>query len=429
MKPAVVILGAGKGTRMKSSTPKVLHKIANHSMLSLIIKEAQKISDDITVVVAHQADRVESEIGDEISNIKFLRQDDKNYPGTGGALRGFRCEKERVLILNGDMPLIESSELQKLLDVEADIVMTSINLDNPTGYGRVVEVNGEVQKIVEEKDASTDEKLINSVNAGVYLFRSSILNKHLLNIDNSNASGEYYLTDLIELTVNSGGSVKSAIVSKENFMGVNSKKQLSEAEEIFLDRVRDRAMISGVTMHLPKTIFIDPDVRFIGESDIEQNVTILGKTTIKESHIKAGTVIEDSYIDNSTIGVTAHIRPDSHIVDSKIGNFVEVKKSQLKGVKSGHLTYIGDSEIDEGTNIGAGVITCNYDGKAKHKTKIGKNVFVGSDSQLVAPVTISDDVMIGAGSTITADAPKGSLAISRIKMKIINGFFYKFFGK
>jgi bifunctional UDP-N-acetylglucosamine pyrophosphorylase/glucosamine-1-phosphate N-acetyltransferase len=220
------------------------------------------------------------------------------------------------------------------------------------------------------------------------------------------------------------------LVDEEHFKGVNSKFDLAIAEEIMQARIKERWMKEGVSMQLPSTIYIEEGVTFNGESIIENGARLCGNTLIENVHIKSGSVIEDSIIKNSDIGPLAHIRPHSHIEDTHIGNFVEVKKSTLKGVKAGHLSYLGDAQIDEGTNVGAGVITCNYDGKAKYQTIIGKNVFIGSDSQLVAPVIIEDDVMIAAGTTVTAGKiEKGSLSVSRAPLKSVAGFYYKFFGK
>ena len=227
-----------------------------------------------------------------------------------------------------------------------------------------------------------------------------------------------------------GLSIVPLLVDEEHFKGVNSKKDLADSEEIMQERIRINHMNNGVIMQLPSTIYIEEGVTFEGECIVENGCRITGESKIINSHIKAGSVVEDSIMKNSDCGPMAHLRPLSNIEDTHIGNFVEVKKSRLKGVKAGHLSYLGDSEIDEGTNIGAGTITCNYDGKQKYKTIIGKNVFIGSDSQLVAPVTIEDDVMIAAGTTVSSGrVEQGSLALSRVKLKIIKNFYYKFFGK
>ncbi len=429
MSISVVILSAGKGTRMKSNTPKVLHKISGKPMISHVIDASKKISDDITVVIYHQAERVREVIEKEYKDIKFHIQDVENFPGTGGALRGITPKYNRTLILNGDMPLVTDNSLKNLIDGDSDINISVIKLDNPSGYGRVVIENQEVKQIVEEKDCNPIQKEINSVNGGVYSIKSELLERYIPKLNNFNSQKEYYLTDIIEMAVKEGRIVKPIFVPEEEFKGVNSKLDLATAEEIMQRRIKDSLMLNGTIMHLPDTIYIDINASFEGESIIESGVSIIGKSQIINSHIKANSVIEDSIIDNSSIGPMGRVRPQSHIQDTHIGNFVEVKKSNLNGVKAGHLSYIGDATIEEGTNIGAGVITCNYDGKAKYKTKIGKNVFVGSDTQIVAPITIEDDVIIGAGTTVTKDIKEGSLAISRVPLKIVADFFYKFFKK
>jgi bifunctional UDP-N-acetylglucosamine pyrophosphorylase/glucosamine-1-phosphate N-acetyltransferase len=218
-------------------------------------------------------------------------------------------------------------------------------------------------------------------------------------------------------------------VQEEEFKGVNSKLDLAHAEEIMQRRIRTEWMKAGVSMRLPETIYIDCRVTFEGECVLENGVSLQGNSHIISSHIKTHTIIEDSHIENSDVGPVGRIRPQSRILNSHVGNFVEVKKSTLTGVKAGHLAYIGDATIGEGTNLGAGVITCNYDGKTKYKTIIGKNVFVGSDTQIVAPVTIADDVLIAAGTTVNRDVEKGNLVISRTQMKTVKNFFYKFFGQ
>ena len=426
---SIVILAAGQGTRMKSNLPKVLHTISDKPMIWHIIKEAKKLSDDISVVLYHKAQIIKEYIQKEFDNINFILQDHANYPGTGGALKAYHPKKEKVLVLNGDMPLIQAKELEQFLAVEADIVMSVIELENPSGYGRVVICNNEVEKIVEQKDASEDELCISSVNAGVYLFNKEVLEKFLPKLSNNNAQKEYYLTDIIALAKKEGYTIKPLFVKEESFKGVNSKADLAAAEEIMQDRIKQKWMQKGVIFRLPKTSFIGIEVEFDGECEVESGCVIKGKSTIKQSHIKANSVIEDATISFCSIGPLARIRPKSKLQDTHIGNFVEVKNSRLNGVKAGHLSYLGDSQIDEGTNVGAGTITCNYDGKQKHKTIIGKNVFIGSDTQLVAPVKIEDDVIIAAGTTVTKDVEKGCLAISRTPLKIVKDFYYKFFGK
>jgi bifunctional UDP-N-acetylglucosamine pyrophosphorylase/glucosamine-1-phosphate N-acetyltransferase len=429
MNISVIVLGAGKGTRMKSNNPKVLHKISGKSMISHVIDSVKDISDDIVVVLSHQAKRIKDELNREYNNLKFHIQDLENFPGTAGALRGISPRYEKVLILNGDMPLITKESIGKLIEKDGDINLSVLELENPKGYGRVVIENGEIREIVEEKDCSPTQRDIKSVNGGVYCLKREVLEEYIPRIDNSNAQKEYYLTDIIKLAVDDSRVVNPIFVDKSEFKGVNSKYDLAVAEEIMQKRIKRELMESGVTMRLPDTIFIDINSQFEGEVTLESGVSILGDSKIVNSHIKSNSIVESSIVKDSEVGPMARVRPESNIIDSKIGNFVEVKKSTLNGVKAGHLSYLGDSTIDEGTNIGAGVITCNYDGKAKHKTIIGKNVFVGSDSQLVAPIIIEDSVMVGAGTTVTKNIKEGSLAISRVKLKVVKDFFYKFFGR
>lgn len=430
MNISIAIMAAGLGTRMKSTLPKVLHEISGFEMLYHIIKEAQKISDDIHVILYHQADLVQEKMNRHFKNIHYSIQDHQNFPGTGGAIRGVVPEYERLLVLNGDMPLLEAENMQNFTHLDADVVMSAFTCKEPFGYGRVImDTHYNVEKIVEEKDASVEEKKVTAVNAGVYLFKTDFLKENLPKLSNTNSQKEYYITDLIALANAEDKTVKALFVDEATFMGVNSKYHLSQAEELMQDRIKRRFMEQGVSMRLPHTIYIEADVEIKGECKLENGVTLLKGTVLESSHIKAHSVIEKSIIKNSDIGPMARIRPDSFIEDTHIGNFVEIKKSTLKGVKAGHLSYLGDATIDEGTNIGCGTITCNYDGKGKYKTIIGKNVFVGSDTQLVAPVTIADDVLIASGTTVTKDIPKGALAINREPLKIIEGFFYKFFGK
>ena len=429
MSLSIIILAAGKGTRMKSSTPKVLHKISGKPMLFHIIDESLNLTSDITVILSHKFDLVKDTIEEKYKNLKILRQDLQNFPGTGGALKGLEFNTKKVLILNGDMPLIKSKTLKKLINSNADIAMSILNLNDPTGYGRVVIKENLVKEIVEQKDCNKEIESIKSVNAGVYSFNAKLLNTLIPKLNNNNTQKEYYLTDTIKLAVDIGKKIEPIVVNENEFMGVNSKYHLSLADNFMQNRIKKELMENGIIMQNPNSIYIDSKTKFEGECILENGVVIKGECKIINSHIKAYSVIEDSIIDNSDIGPLAHIRPKSNIKDTHIGNFVEVKKSNLNGVKAGHLSYLGDSTIDEGTNIGAGVITCNYDGKAKYNTNIGKNVFVGSDSQLVAPVNIQDNTIIAAGSTITEDVPSGALAISRIKQKIVYGFFSKFFKK
>ncbi|XOB61991.1 bifunctional UDP-N-acetylglucosamine diphosphorylase/glucosamine-1-phosphate N-acetyltransferase GlmU [Campylobacterota bacterium DY0563] len=427
---SIIILAAGAGTRMKSTTPKVLHKISGKPMLYFSIKESLKLSDDITVVLYHQAKKVKEEIEKLFKDVKinFVIQDHEKFPGTGGAVMGITPKYAKTLVLNGDMPLIQSSELEKF-DLDATIVMSVLELKSADGYGRVVIEQGNVKKIVEQKDASESELKINTANAGIYQFETKFLLENLPKLSNNNAQKEYYITDLIEMAIEQGKVLKPIVVNEENFKGVNSKVELADAEVIHQNRIKKEFLKEGVIMRMPETIFIEEGVKIEGESIIENGVSLLDNAVIINSHIKTNSIVENSILEDSDIGPMARVRPGSKLKNTHLGNFVETKKAILTGVKAGHLSYLGDCEIDEGTNVGAGCITCNYDGVNKHKTIIGKNVFIGSDCQLVAPITIEDDVILAAGTCATKNISKGSLAINRAPMKLIKDFYYKFFGK
>lgn len=431
---SIIILAAGAGTRMKSTLPKVLHKISGKPMLYYSILESLKLSDDVTVVLYHQASLVqetmETFFKEEVqsSKVKFTIQDHENFPGTGGAVMGITPSHAKTLVLNADMPLIQAEELEKF-DNDATIVMSVLELQSADGYGRVVIENDQVVKIVEQKDANENELAITTANAGIYQFDTAFLLENLPKLNNNNAQKEYYITDLVEMAIKDNLSLKPLVVSEQNFKGVNSKVELAAAEVIHQNRIKEGFLKAGVIMRLPDTIYIEHGVEIQGESILENGVTLLENAKIINSHIKTNSIVQDSILENSDVGPMARIRPGSHLINTHIGNFVETKKAELNGVKAGHLAYLGDCTIDEGTNIGCGTITCNYDGVKKHQTIIGKNVFVGSDTQLVAPVKIEDDVIIAAGSTITKNIPKGSLAITRAPLKIIADYFYKMFGK
>ncbi len=428
-KISIIILAAGKGSRMKSPKAKVLHSISGKPMLYHIIKASLELSNDISVVIAHQKEEVQSQMEEFFDDINFVVQDAQNFPGTGGAMKNVSPKNEKVLVLNGDMPLITAQALQGFLDTDADVIMSIFDLKDPSGYGRVIiDANNQVQYIVEQKDASAEELLTTAVNAGIYAFSKSVIETYIPQLSDDNAQKEYYLTDVVAMAKKDGLSIAPLLVDEEHFKGVNSKVDLSDSEEIMQNRIKTHWMNAGVIMQLPSTIYIESSVTFEGECIVENGCRLTGETLIKESHIKSASVIEDSIVKNSDIGPLAHLRPASYIEDTHIGNFVEVKKSSLKGVKAGHLSYLGDSQIDEGTNIGAGTITCNYDGVKKYKTIIGKNVFIGSDTQLIAPITIEDDVMIAAGTTVPSGVVKsGVLALSRTKMRTVKDYFYKHF--
>lgn len=434
---SIVILSAGFGTRMKSKIPKVLHKICGKEMLFCIIDEVKKISDDLHIVLYNESDLIESKIQSTYPNsgINIHIQNHSEFPGTAGALmKGVGANKktlidtkyDKVLILSGDMPLIRANTLEGFVRDDCEIAMGILELSDASGYGRVVMNENRVQGIVEEKDANDEIKKINLANAGIYCFKKAILEKYLPLLTPNNNQNEYYLTDIIGFA-NDDCKIIGVSAKEDEFMGVNSKMDLAKAESFMLDLLRDRAMKNGVIFRIPSSTYIEFDVEFVGECEIESNCVLKNGSKIIESKILSNSVVEDSIIENSTIGPFARIRPKSHIKDSHIGNFVEVKASILNDVKAGHLSYLGDSIIDSGTNIGAGVITCNYDGIKKHKTIIGKNVFVGSDTQLIAPIKIESNVLIAAGSSVSKNAKDGDLVISRSKQVNKAGFYYQFF--
>lgn len=426
---SIVILAAGSGTRMKSDTPKVLHKICGEELLFYSIECALKLSSDVCVVLGHQAQRVQEAIKKRFANqIQTTLQDCQNFPGTGGAIMAAKdyIQGERVLVLNADMPLIQEQSLRSLI-TSSPISIGVINSSNPFGYGRIILKNNLIEKIVEEKDADLATKAITLINSGIYVFQTSLLLSYLPKLNCNNAQKEYYLTDIISFATQDKVEIAGIKVNEEEFMGINDKAQLAIAEEIMLHRLRKKAMQEGVIMHNPSSIYLDKNVKFEGECEIEAGVQLRGNTLISHSHIKAHSVINDSQIIHSDIGPMAHIRPNCTINSSHIGNFVECKNAKLNKIKAGHLSYLGDCEIDEGSNIGAGVITCNYDGKNKHKTIIGKNVFVGSDSQLIAPLTINDYTLIAAGTTMRKDSQEGDLILSRVEQKNLKNGYFVFF--
>ncbi|AJC94259.1 bifunctional UDP-N-acetylglucosamine diphosphorylase/glucosamine-1-phosphate N-acetyltransferase GlmU [Campylobacter volucris] len=429
MKTSILILAAGLGTRMKSQNPKVLQKISSKPMILHILKQAYKISDDVCIVLSHQKEKVEQVVREHFPHTRFLEQDLQNYPGTAGALRGYESKYDKVLILCGDMPLVKSSDLEKIAFNENDFSVAVFEAKDPKSYGRIVLKEEKIEKIVETKDASKEELAIKACNSGVYAIKAQILKEVLPLIKNDNKAKEYYLTDAVFLAKEKGYVVNAVFVDEQNFMGVNDKIELSLAQDIMQEEIKKEWMKQGVIFHMPATTFISDEVEFIGECEVYENVRIEGKSKIINSIIKSSSVIEDSIVKNSDIGPLAHLRPKCHLKNTHIGNFVECKNALLNGVKAGHLSYLGDCEIDEGSNIGCGSITCNYDGVKKHKTKIGKNVFVGSDTQFIAPVNVEDDVIIAAGSTVYKDVKKGSLYINRAKAEIKEDFFYHKLGK
>ncbi|HEB9351724.1 TPA: bifunctional UDP-N-acetylglucosamine diphosphorylase/glucosamine-1-phosphate N-acetyltransferase GlmU [Campylobacter coli] len=429
MKTSILILAAGLGTRMKSEKPKVLQELCQKSMILHILEKAFTISEDVSVVLSHQKERVEKEILEHFPKTQILEQDLINFPGTAGALKGFTPKNEKVLILCGDMPLVEKTSLEALLQSEGELSLAVFNARDAKSYGRVIIKDDQVEKIVEFKDANEEERKVSICNAGVYVIESKLLAQILPLIDNHNAAKEYYLTDSISLAKKQGASIKAVFVDEDEFMGINDKFELNIAQNLMQEKIKKHWMKQGVIFHLPQSTYIGMDVEFVGECEVYENVRIEGKSKIVNSIIKSSSVIENSIVENSDVGPLAHLRPKCELKDTHIGNFVECKNAKLNGVKAGHLSYLGDCEIESGTNIGCGTITCNYDGVKKHKTIIGKNVFVGSDTQFIAPVKIEDDVIIAAGSSVDCNVESGVLFINRAEKKLIKDYFYKKFQK
>jgi len=438
---AIILLAAGKGTRMKSTVVKVLHPLAGLPMISYPVQAAQVLTPEkLVVVVGHQGEAVEKTLSSK--SVLIVRQEEQLGSGhavavTEDALRTFTGT---VLIMCGDVPLIRVETLRNFLQhhVESRAVVSvlTVMLEDPAGYGRVVRSEaGAIQAIVEHRDAAEAIRAIREINTGIYCAEASFLYPALKKIGRNNDQGEYYLPDIIALAVKEGKPA-AAVVTKDfqEVKGINDRIELAEADQAMRQRILKRHMQDGVTIIDPDSTYIDFAVRIGQDTVIHPNTSIRGTTAIGSNctidmncvisnsvigngvHIKPSSVIDESHISDAvTIGPFAHLRPQTHIEEGgRIGNFVEIKKSRVgKGSKANHLTYIGDSTIGEGVNIGAGTITCNYDGQAKHSTIIEDRVFVGSNTSLVAPITVGKDAVIGAGSTITKDVPPGSLAVER----------------
>ena len=440
----VVILAAGQGTRMKSALPKVLHPLAGLPLVQHVINTSKELKPKfINVVYGHGGEQVQNAIND--SDVNWVLQ--KEQLGTGHAVAQVSdqlSDDELVLILYGDVPLIHLDTLADLLKQASDgISLLTVHLDNPQGYGRIVrDKKGQVENITEEKDANDEIKKIHEVNTGILAVKADLLKGWLSQLDNSNAQNEYYLTDVIAMAVEDNYTVHTTQPDNEyEVMGVNNRIQLSELERYYQNKQAQNLMAGGITLADPtridirgelthgQDISIDINTVIEGNVSIGNNVSIGANCIIKDSKIADDVVILPmSILDNasvgkgSKVGPFARLRPGAVLSEkTHIGNFVEIKKSFVGlGSKVNHLSYIGDSMVGKGVNIGAGTITCNYDGANKHQTIIEDNVFVGSSTQLVAPVKIGKNATIGAGSTITTDVNENELAIARVKQKCIS---------
>jgi bifunctional UDP-N-acetylglucosamine pyrophosphorylase/glucosamine-1-phosphate N-acetyltransferase len=422
---SVVILAAGKGSRMNSELPKVLHQIANNSLLFHVLRVVRQLKlTDITVVASQElSDNHEFKVLQHDLAFKVCLQ--KERLGTAHALSAALevAPNKPVLVLNGDTPLLKAKTLQAMIDKfvssKASIVNLAFKTARPYGYGRLVTDGDKVEKIVEERDASADEKQIKICNAGAYLIASEHITKLLSKIDNNNLAKEYYLTDIIKHASNEGLQAVFTLGSGHEAMGINDKVQLAAAENSMQKRLRSRALKRGVTLIDPNSVFLTHGIKFGKDVVIEPFVVIRRDVEIGNNvRIKSFTHLEGAKIGNTCdIGPFSRIRPKTVINDeSKIGNFIEIKSSTLgQGVKASHLSYIGDAVIGNNCNIGAGTIFCNYDGFRKNHTFIGKNTFVGSNTALVAPLHIGEGAIIGAGSVITEDVDTDDLAIARTR--------------
>lgn len=448
MKITTIILAAGKGTRMRSELPKVLHKIANKPLLEHVYDMSRQLDNNrIKVVYGHGGELVK----DTLSHFDANWVEQKQQLGTGHAVQQVSdqiADSDIVLILYGDVPLLKLSTVKTLLaNVSNDtLALLTVNLQNPTGYGRIIrDTLGEVVKIVEEKDASPEEKRVTEGNTGILALKGDKLKAWLSRLSNSNAQGEYYLTDVIEMAVTDGIKVVTSQADTEaEVLGVNNRMQLSYLERIYQLEQANQLMERGVTLadparfdlrgtidNLGQDIEIDVNVIIEGQNSIGSYVKIGANTQIKNAIIEDGVeIFANCVIENATvgrgsrIGPFARLRPEAVLAENvHIGNFVEIKKSTVAtGSKINHLSYIGDTTVGSGVNIGAGTITCNYDGVNKFRTIIEDGAFIGSDTQLVAPVTIGKNATIGAGSTITKDSPENQLTLSRVKQITIAGW-------
>lgn len=443
MKLEVVILAAGQGTRMRSSLPKVLHPLANRPLLAHVLQTARELSPArLHVVIGHGADAVRDTL--HAPDINWILQEEQL--GTGHAVLQALPSIDpasQVLILYGDVPLLRATTLKGLVD-NAPALLTAV-LDDPTGYGRVVrDGSGQLEGVVEHKDASEAQRDIREINTGVLAYPAALLANYLPRVGNANSQGEYYLPDVLAMAVAEGhcvGALRAAEASE--IMGINDRAQLAEAERIYRSRAASALMTAGVslldplridvrgTLNCDQDVVIDVNCVFEGEVVLGAGVSIGPNCVLRNCRIAAGTAIHAmSHIEQAdigrdcSVGPYARLRPGTQLADgARIGNFVETKQAKIgAGSKVNHLSYIGDVQMGADVNIGAGTITCNYDGIAKHQTRFDDGVFVGSNSTLVAPLTIGEGSFVAAGSTVTRDVPKGALAVARGKQRDIDNW-------
>jgi bifunctional UDP-N-acetylglucosamine pyrophosphorylase / glucosamine-1-phosphate N-acetyltransferase len=446
----VVILAAGQGTRMKSRMAKVLHRLAGKPLIEHVLRAAQALHPaTVTMVVGHEADSIRSFVGEQ-PNIGWVLQ--KPQLGTAHALQQaeprLAGKHGTLILLSGDVPMLRATTLRRLVDTHqtaraAATVVTAI-VDRPYGYGRIVRARGRIARIVEERDASPKDRQVREINGGIYAFDLAPLFDALRGIASQNAQGEYYLTDLVAIYRRRKLRVETLLVENPHeIRGINSRTELAEVSRIVRQTKNEELMAAGVTMIDPATTYIDPDVQIGPDTVIHPGVAIEGQSRIGaaceihsnvrivDSEIADKVVIRDFCLilgsriaESGSVGPFAHLRPDSVVgKGAKVGNFVELKKTTLgPGSKANHLAYLGDATIGAKVNVGAGTITCNYDGTSKHPTVIEDEAFIGSDTQLIAPVRIGKGAYVGAGSSITEDVPPGALGIARGRQTNVAGW-------
>lgn len=448
MNISVVILAAGKGTRMKSSRAKVLHKIAGKALLQHVIDSAEQLAPrQIAVVYGHDGESVKSEISTNQPSSEPCWVEQAEQKGTGHAVAQalpFIKDEEKVLILYGDVPLISTTSLQSLVSLcpQSGVSLLTVEVDDPTGYGRIIrDYEGQVVGIIEHKDADREQLAIREINTGIMCVDGALLKKWLPKLESNNSQGEYYLTDIIAMAAQEACPVFACQPEYAHEVeGVNDRVQLSRLERLYQKTRVEKLMRQGVTVYDPARIDIRGDVEIGEDVEIDINVVLRGKVSIGQGsvigpncllsdccigenvEIKANSIIEESIVaENCVIGPFARIRPQTELASAaKIGNFVETKKSYIgKGSKVNHLSYIGDAKLGENVNVGAGTITCNYDGSNKFKTEIDDDAFIGSNTSLIAPVKVGKEATTGAGSAISKDVPDHQLAVARGKQVII----------
>ncbi len=450
---SAVVLAAGKGTRMKSTIPKVLHKLGDRCLIDVVLEKVCGIADQTVVVVGYRAEDVKRHVKAVFPHVEFTVQEEQLGTGHAVLVTLNVIKGEYVLVMPGDMPLVSKNSLLTLVEAVksgANAAVLVAELEDPTGYGRVIMDSGLVIRIVEELDADPKERVVKTVNTGVYCFERRVLEEYLPKLDCNNAKGEYYLTDIVGLMASQGLKVVPVYAEPIEGMGVNTRKQLAEVYAVMNRKKVEELMESGVTILAPETVFVDEAVEIAPDTVIYPFVFIKGRTSIgsmceimpfsvvKDAKIGDRVVIKEHCViegvtveEEAVIGPFARLRPETVVKrNARIGNFVEIKKSVIgENSKANHLAYIGDAFVGKDVNIGAGTITCNYDGVKKHQTVIEDEVFIGSDTQLVAPVRVGRGALIGAGSTITKDVPPEALAVSRAPQQVFKGKGIRYFKK